>query len=214
MRLTLLHLGDELLVEQTPGLLMQGAVNGDDVALSKHLLEVLDAAAADLLLDLGLERLVVVVEQLLAVEGLKAAQDTLTNATDGNGADHLVLQVVLVLGYRRDVPVTRLNLLVRRHEVAHQRQDGHYDVLRNRHHVRARHLRNCDTAIGLVRGVQVNVIRTNTSSDGQLQVLGLSQALGREVTGVEAIMSSHVSQFNHPHQASHFALRLFVLLHR
>ena len=52
--LTRLHLRDKLLVEETTGLLVQGAVNGDNIALSKHLLEVLDTTAADLLLDLGL----------------------------------------------------------------------------------------------------------------------------------------------------------------
>lgn len=97
---------------------MQGAVDGDDIALGQHLLKAVDAAGADLLLDLGLEGLVVVVEQLLAVEGLEAAQDTLADAADSDGADDLVLEVVLVLSGGGDLPLAGLDHLVRRHEVA------------------------------------------------------------------------------------------------
>ena len=188
-QLTLLHLRDQVLVEQAAGLLVQGAVDGDDVALGEHLLEVLDAAAADLLLDLGLEGLVVEVEQLLAVEGLEAAQDALADAADGHRAHHLVLQVVLVLRHGRHVPLARLDLLVRRHEVAHQRQDRHHHVLRHRHHVRARHLGHRHAAVGLVRRVQVDMVRPDPGGDGELQVLGLGETLGSEVAGVEAIPS-------------------------
>lgn len=116
--LTRLHLSDEVLVEKTAGLLVQRAVDGDNIALAEQLLEGVDAACADLLLDLGLEGLVVVVEELLAVEGLKTAQDTLADAADGDGADDLALEVVLVLGRRGDVPLTSLDLLVRGNEVA------------------------------------------------------------------------------------------------
>lgn len=70
---TWLHLGDQVLVEQAARLFVERAVDGDDVALGQHLLEVGDAAAANLLLLLGREGLVVVVEQLLAVKGLEAA---------------------------------------------------------------------------------------------------------------------------------------------
>ncbi len=166
---------------------MQGAVDGDDIALGEQLLESVDAAAADLLLDLRSQGLVVVVEKLLAVEGLQTAQDALADATHGHGADHLVLKVVLVLGHGRDVPVARRDLLVRRHEVAYQGQDRHHHVLRHRHHVRPCHLGHRDAAVGLVRRVEVNVVRTDAGGDGELQLLGLGQALGREVTGVEAI---------------------------
>lgn len=164
---------------------MQRAVDGDDVALCEHLLEVLDATAADLLLNLGLQGLVIEVQQLLAVEGLEAAQDTLTDAAYGDGADDLVLEIVLVLSGGRDVPVAGLDLLVRRHEVAHKHQDCHHDVLGDRHYVRARHLGHRDTAIRLVGRVQIDVVGADACGDGKLEVLGLSQALSRQVAGVE-----------------------------
>jgi hypothetical protein len=168
-----LHLRDEVLVEETAGLLVQGAVNSDNVTLGEHLLEVLNATATDLLLGLGREGLVVVVEELLAVEGLEAAEDTLTDTANGDGTDDLALEVELVLSDSGDVPVTILDLLVGRNEVADQEEDGHDDVLSDGDDVRAGDLSNGDTAVGGVGGVQVNVVGTNTGSDSELKLLGL-----------------------------------------
>lgn len=186
-QLTLLHLGDEVLVEQTTGLLVQGAVDGHDITLSKHLLEVLDTAAANLLLDLGAQGLVVVVEQLLAVEGLQATQDTLANAADGNGSDDLVLQVEFVLSDGGNVPLAAGDLLVGGDEVADQSQDGHDNVLRDGDDVAASDFGNGDTAVGLVGSVQVNMVGANTGGHGDLEVLGLGQTLSGQVAGVETI---------------------------
>ena len=186
-RHTLLHLGDELLVEHATGLLVQRAVDGDDVALGEHVLEIVDAAAANLLLLLVGQGLVVVVEQLGAVEGLEAAQDALANAADGDGADDLALEVVLLLGGGGHVPVAALHHLVGGHEVADQHQDGHDHVLGHRHHVGARHLSHRDAAVGLVSCVEVHVVRPDTRRHRQLEVLGLGEALGRQVARVEAV---------------------------
>lgn len=184
---TRLHLGDQLLVEETTGLLVQGAVNGDNVTLSEHLLEVLDATAANLLLGLGAQGLVVVVEKLLAVEGLKTAEHTLTNTADSDGTDNLALQIELVLGDSGDVPVAVADLVVSGDEVADQEEDGHDDVLSDGDNVRASDLSNSDTTVGGVGGVQVNVVGTDTSSNSELQLLGLGQALSSQVTGVETM---------------------------
>jgi hypothetical protein len=62
-------------------------------------------------------------------------------------------------------------------------------VLSDGDDVGAGDLGNGDTAIGGVGSVQVNVIGTNTGSDGKLELLGLSQTLSSEVTGVEAVLS-------------------------
>lgn len=51
--------------------------------------------------------------------------------------------------------------------------------------VGASDLSNGDTAVGLVGGVEVDVVRANTGSDGDLEVLGLGQALSGQVTWVE-----------------------------
>lgn len=178
---------NEVMVKQAQRLLVQRAVDGDDVADGQHLLEALVARAANLLLGRLGQRLVVVVDEL-AVKGLEAAQDSLADAAHADGADRLALEVVLLLGDGRHIPVTALHLLVGRHKVAHQHQDGHDDVLSHGHDVAARHLGHRDAAIGLVGGVEVDVVGADASSDGELELLGLGEALGRQVARVEAAM--------------------------
>lgn len=164
---------------------MQRAVDGDNITLGEHLLERVDTTAANLLLNLGGQRLVVVVEQFLAVEGLQTTQDTLTNTADGDGTDNLVLEIVLVLGDGSNIPFTLGDLLVGGDEVADESQDGHDDVLGHGGDIAAGDLGDGDTTVGGVGGVEVDVVRTNTSSDGQLEVLGLGQTLSSQVSGVE-----------------------------
>lgn len=69
--------------------------------------------------------------------------------------------------------------------VTDESEDGHDDVLGDRDDVGSSDLSNGDTAVSLVGSVEVDVVRTNTSSDGDLQVLGLGETLGGKVTGVE-----------------------------
>ena len=192
----LLHLGDEVLVEEALGLLVQGAVDGDDVALGDELLEGVDAAGANLLLRLGGEGLVVVVEELLAAEGLEAAEDALTDAADGDGADHLALEVVLLLGRGGHVPLAALDLLVGGDEVADEDEDGHDDVLGDGDDVGAGDLGDGDAAVGLVGRVEVNVVGADAGSDGNLEVLGLGQTLSVQVAGVETV-GRCVSRWDH-----------------
>jgi hypothetical protein len=67
-------------------------------------------------------------------------------------------------------------------------------VFGNRYNVGASDFGNSDTTVGLVCGIEVNVVRSDTSSDGELEVLSLSQALGREVSRVEAVSSWSVGE--------------------
>lgn len=190
--LTLLHLGEELLVEETASLLVQWCVDGDNVTLGEHLLEVLDTSATNLLLLLLGKWLVVEVQKLLAVEWLQAAEDTLTNSANGDGTDNLALEVVLVLGDLSNVPVAAGDLLVGWDEVADEGQDGHDDVLGDGNDVGAGDLSNGDTAIGLVGSVEVDVVGTDTSGDCDLEVLGLCETLGGQVTWVETGISVRI----------------------
>ena len=102
---------EELGVYEAAGAFVQRAVDGDDVALRDELLEVLDAARTDLLLGLLGEASVVVVEELLAVEGLEALEDAEADASSTDGANDLALKVVRVAGDVRDLPVTALDHL-------------------------------------------------------------------------------------------------------
>jgi len=180
-----LHLGDELLVEETAGLLVKWAVDGDNITLGEHLLEVLNTTAADLLLDLWSKWLVVVVKELLAVEWLETTEDTLTDTADSDGTDNLTLKIELVLGGSSDVPVTSNDLLVGWDKVADEDEDGHDDVLSDGDDVGTGNLGNGDTAIGLVGSVKVDVVGSDTSGNGNLEVLGLGEALSGKVTWVE-----------------------------
>lgn len=166
---------------------MQRAVNSNDIALGQHLLEGINTTAANLLLNLGLQGLVIKVQKLLAVEGLETAQDTLTDTADGDGSDNLALEIELVLGCGSNIPLASLDLLVCRHEVADQDQDRHDDVLGHGDDVGASDFCDRDAAIGLVRSIQVDVVGSDTCGDGDLEVLGLGQALGGQVARVEAI---------------------------
>ena len=165
---------------------MQRAVDGDNVALTQHLLKVLNSSAANLLLLLGAERLVVEVQQLLAVEGLQSAEHTLTNTAHCNSSNNLVLEIELVLGHSRNVPVSGFDLVASWNEVADEGQDSHNDMLGNGDDIAASDFGDSDTTIGLVGGIQVNVVRANTSSDGNLQFLGLGETFGGQVTRMEA----------------------------
>ena len=57
----------------------------------------------------------------------------------------------------------------------------------NRDNVGASDFSNSDTTVGLVGGIEVNVVGSNTSSNSELEVLSLSQALSSEVSRVEAV---------------------------
>ena len=168
---------------------MKRSVNGNNITLSKHILQLVNTTAANLLLNLRLKRLVVVVQKLLAVERLQTAQHTLTNTANGNGTNDLILEVELVLGNRRNIPLATANLLVCRDKVADQGEDGHDNMLGDGDDIGPGDLGHGNATVGLVGSVQVDMVRANTGSDGELQVLSFGQALGGQVTGVEATMN-------------------------
>ena len=61
-------------------------------------------------------------------------------------------------------------------------------MLGNGDDIGASHFSDGDTAVGLVGGIEVDVVRSNTGSDGDLQLLCLGQSLGGEVAGMEAVV--------------------------
>jgi hypothetical protein len=164
------------------------AVDGDNVTLRDQLLKGVDTTGPNLLLCLGGQGLVVVVQKLLALEGLEAAEDTLTNAANGNGANNLVLKVILLLGCGSDIPVTALNHLVGGNEVANEHQNRHDDVLGDRDNIAAGDLGDSDTAVGGIGSVKVDVVGTDASGNGELELLGLGQTLSSQVSRVESVV--------------------------
>jgi hypothetical protein len=183
--LTLLHLANKFLVKETLSLLVERTVNGDNVTLGDQLLKGVDPTSTNLLLRLGGQGLIVVVQKLLAIEGLEAAEDTLTDAANGNGANNLVLKVILLLGSGSNIPVTTLNHLMGGNKVADENQNRHDDVLGDGDDIAASDLGDSDTAVGGVGSVEVDVVGTDASCDGKLELLGLGQTLSSQVSRVE-----------------------------
>lgn len=186
-RLTWLHLGDQLLVKEALGLLVQWAVDGDNITLAQHLLEIIHASASNLLLKFWLKRLVIKVQQLLAVKSLESSQHPLADASHSNGTNDLALEIILVLGGCSHVPFTGLDLLVCGYEIADESEDGHDDVLGDGDDVGACHFGDGDTAVCSVGGVQVDVVRADTSSDGDLELFRFDESLSGQVAGMEAV---------------------------
>ena len=79
----LLHLANEVLVEEAVGPLVERAVDRHDIALRDHLLQVEDATAADLFLNFGTQGLE---EKLFELEGFH-------KESGGGGGCNLVVEV-------------------------------------------------------------------------------------------------------------------------
>ena len=176
----LLEALEQLRVHEPARALVQRAVDSDDVTLRDELLEVRHAARADGLARGVGQRRVVVVEELLAVEGLEALEDAIANATSADGADDLALEVKRVTRDVGDLPVATLDHLVRGHEVAHEQEDAHHDVLRDGDDVRAGHLEHLDARVD--GRVQIDVVGADARRDADLEVLRLGID-GLSVTG-------------------------------
>ena len=72
---------------------------------------------------------------------------------------------------------------MRGHEVAHEEEDVHHDVLRDGDDVRARDLEHLDVALN--GRVEVDVVRADAGCDADLEVLRLGDELAREIARVE-----------------------------
>lgn len=175
---TLLHLRDKILVKQSSGFLVKRAVDGYNITLAQHFLQRFHFSATNLLLLLRAQWLVIKVQQLLAVKGLKPPEHTLSNSSNGNSTNNLALKIVLVLGHLSDVPVSALDLLVGGDEVADQSEDSHDDVFSDGNDIGPCDFGDSDTAICLVGSVEVDVVGTDTSCHSKLEFLGFGEAFG------------------------------------
>lgn len=173
---------------------MQRAVDGDDVALGQHFLQVIHTSASNLLLNLRFKGLVIEVQQLLAVEGFESSQHTLANTPNSDCTYDLVLKVIFVLSNSGDVPVPTSDLLVSWNKVANKGKDSHEDMLCHGYHVGPSHFSDDDPTIGLVCGIEVNVVRSNAGSDGELELLSFGEPFGSQVTWMEADSNEQLAQ--------------------
>ena len=165
---------------------MQRAVDGDHVALGQHFVQVVHTSASNLLLNLRFKRLVIEVKQLLAIEWLESSQHTLANTPNSDCTYNFVLQVILILGNSGDVPVSTRDLLVSWDKVANKRENSHENMLCHGHNIGASHFGDRDATVRFVRGVEVNMVRSNTGGDGELEILSFSESFSGQVTWMEA----------------------------
>src|SRR5688500_6149776 len=100
--------------------------------LSQHLLQIINTSATNLLLNLSLKRLIVKVQQLLAVERLQTTKNTLSDTSNGNSTDDFAFEIKFVLGCCSNVPFSGLDLLVSWNEVTDEDKDGHDDMFSDR----------------------------------------------------------------------------------
>ena len=126
------------------------------------------------------------VQEAMRLEELKrleALQHTVANAARAERAGDLALEVERVARDVGHLPLAALDHLVRGHEVAHEEEDVHHDVLRDGDDVRARDLEHLDVALD--GGVEVDVVGADAGGDANLEVLRLGNELAREVARVE-----------------------------
>lgn len=168
---TRLHLADEFFVEETTSLLVERAVDGDDITLREHVFKLLHSSSLDSLGRLRGEVSVIEPQKLLAFEGLQSLQDSVSDPTTAYGTDNLTLEVKGVTSDVGNVPVIGLDLLMSWNKVANQKQDGHYHMFGNRHDVGAGNLSNSD--LPLVGSFKVNVVRSNTSGYTKFELRSL-----------------------------------------
>ena len=70
-------------------------------------------------------------------------------------------------------------------EVTDECQDCHNHVLSNGNDVRPCDFGHGDTTVGLVGGIEVDMIRSNTRSYSNLQLFGLGKTFGVQIPGME-----------------------------
>jgi hypothetical protein len=95
----LLEVFEQLGVDETACAFVQGAVDSDDITLGNKLLQVLNAAGIDGLCSSLGQGCVVVINELLGVEGLETLQDTVSNTAGTNGTNDLALKIEGVASY-------------------------------------------------------------------------------------------------------------------
>ena len=108
---TLLEVLQKVSVDEVTSTLMKWSVDSDHVALRNEFLEVLYPTSVHSLLCVRLERVVVVVQELFAVEGLETLENAVTNAAGTNGTNDLTLQIESIASDIGDLPVTTFNHL-------------------------------------------------------------------------------------------------------
>ena len=148
----------------------------------------------------GWERVVVIVQKLLAIERLETLQDPVSDPTCPNGANNFTLKIKGVPGDVSYFPVSAFDHLVSGHEVPDEKEDRHHDVFCDGRDIGPSHFQDLnlfvdgceheritlDSVSGgacemVLACIQIDVVTANTSRNAKFQVLSLA---GEEVGDV------------------------------
>ncbi len=184
-----LHFRDQCIVEEAFGLRVQRRVDRHDVAHADQRLRGRMKREAQFLFDGVVEPVPIGVMQL-DVEGLETPKHRRADAACRDGADVHALQVIGACDAIRNVPAAIDDPLMGRQVVADQREDHHHHVLGHADAVAVGHLGDGDAPIH--RRLQVDVIRADTGSDRELQIVGLADSLLGQVGGPERLRDNDV----------------------
>ena len=99
-------------------------------------------------------------------------KDAVADAAGTKGTHDFTLEVICVTSDVGDLPVAALDHLVCGHEVAHEQEDAHDDVLCDGDDVGASDLEHLNALLDT--GIEVDVVGADTSGDTELEVLRLS----------------------------------------
>ena len=139
---------------------------------------------AELPLDLCRQAVAVGVVQP-DIERRKAPQHRRADPSRRDRPDLHPLQVVLARGAVGDVPAAVHHPLIGRDVVAYEREDHHHDVLGDADAVAVGDLGDRDPALD--GGLQIDVVRSDSSRHGELQPGRLGDPLGRQVRRPERL---------------------------
>ena len=79
-------------------------------------------------MERGGVNLIIKVQEFLAIKPFQAPKDALTDSSNSDSSDDLILKIVLLLGNGSNVPFTGNNLLVGGDKIADKGEDSHNDV--------------------------------------------------------------------------------------
>lgn len=75
------------------------------------------------------ERGVIIIQKFLAVEGLEALQDPVSNPTGSNCTNNFTLEIESIPSDLGDIPFAALYHFVSGHKVPDEQEDRHHNVL-------------------------------------------------------------------------------------
>jgi hypothetical protein len=108
---------------------MERTIDSDNIGLTEHLLERFYPASSNLFFGLSRKRLVIKVEEFLAIEWNKTSQYTFTDTADTDSGYHFTFDIEGVLSDGGDVPFTPCDLLMGGNKVADKCKHGKDDYL-------------------------------------------------------------------------------------